>query len=174
MFDRDDCPEHGHRDDRGFDILQFTTHILGARPADQLRYRNRTRLKYHFEAINIAKDLARLMDSTGGTTAISVCASTPIRAAIHRVIHTRWWTDDDPFDPATSETISAETGTGSETAWKPPPLSDARTAPGQTGRLSGETLVDNRRSWQGDPLAVGGQSSNHQMWVRQKIIEGGF
>lgn len=20
MFDRDDCPEHGHRDDRGFDV----------------------------------------------------------------------------------------------------------------------------------------------------------
>lgn len=89
MFDRDDCPEHGHRDDRGFDvseafrvddsgvgltqmqILQFTTHILGARPVDQLRYRNRTRLKYRFEAIDIAKDLARPLDSTGGTTAIS-------------------------------------------------------------------------------------------------------
>lgn len=89
MFDRDDCPEHGHRDDRGFDvseafrvddirvgltqmqILQFTTHILGARPVDQLRYRNRTRLKYRFEAIDIAKDLARPLDSTGGTTAVS-------------------------------------------------------------------------------------------------------
>jgi len=52
-------------------ILQFTTHILGARPVDQLRYRDRTRLKYRFEAINITKDLARLLDATGGTTAIS-------------------------------------------------------------------------------------------------------
>jgi hypothetical protein len=120
-----------------------------------------------------------------------VCASNPIRAAVHRVIHTRasghlrlidldlepsrlWWTDDDPFNPATSETFSAETGTGSEPAWMPAPLSVARTAPEQTGRLSGETLVDNRRSWQEDPLVVGAQSSNHQKWVRQKIIEGGF
>lgn len=52
-------------------ILQFTTHILGARPVDQLRYRNRTRLKYRFEAINVAKYLARLMDSTSGTAAVS-------------------------------------------------------------------------------------------------------
>ncbi|KAJ5671394.1 hypothetical protein N7507_000521 [Penicillium longicatenatum] len=90
MFDRDDCPEHGHRDDRGFDqILQFTTHILGARPVYQIRYRNRTRLKYRFEAMNIAKDLACLMDSTGGMTAVSVCASNPIRAAIHHIVHTR-------------------------------------------------------------------------------------
>jgi hypothetical protein len=22
MFDRDDCPEHGHRDDRGFDVSE--------------------------------------------------------------------------------------------------------------------------------------------------------
>ena len=120
-----------------------------------------------------------------------MCASNPIRAAVHHVIHTRasghlrlidldlepsyqWGTDDDPFDPATSETISAETGTGSEPAWMPAPLSEARTALEQTERLSGETLVDNRRFWQGDPLAVGSQSSNHKRWVRQKIIEGGF
>jgi hypothetical protein len=51
--------------------LQFTTHILDTQPVDQIRYRNRTRLKYHFHAINIAKELARLVDGTGGTTAVS-------------------------------------------------------------------------------------------------------
>jgi hypothetical protein len=91
MFDRDDCPEHRHRDDRGFDvsefssrykiynrsgltrwqILQFTTHILDTQSVDHIRYRNRTRLKYHFHAINIAKELARLLDGTSGTTAVS-------------------------------------------------------------------------------------------------------
>ena len=91
MFDRDDCPEHRHRDDRGFDvsestsrykfydrsgltrwqILQFTIHILDTQPVDLIRYRNRTRLKYHFHAINIDKELARLMDGRGGTTAVS-------------------------------------------------------------------------------------------------------
>ncbi|KAJ5651587.1 uncharacterized protein N7484_005310 [Penicillium longicatenatum] len=186
MFDRDDCPEHGHRDDWGFDILQFTTHILGARPVDQLRYRNRTRLKYLFEAINIAKDLARLLDNTGGTTAVLVCVSDPIRVAVRHIIHQRasghlrlidldlepscpWWTNDDPFDPT-----SAETGTGSGPVWTPASSSNTRSTPSQTRRLLGETLVNERRSWQGDQLAGGGPRSNHQRWVRQKIIEGGF
>ncbi|OGE46469.1 hypothetical protein PENARI_c242G12223, partial [Penicillium arizonense] len=41
-------------------------------PVDQIRYRKRncTRLKYHFHTIDIAKELARLMDGTGGTTAV--------------------------------------------------------------------------------------------------------
>ncbi|KAJ5283353.1 hypothetical protein N7505_001333 [Penicillium chrysogenum] len=104
MFDRNDCPEHRHRDDRGFD------------PVDHIRYRNRTRLKYHFHAINIAKELARLMDSTGGTTAVSVCASNPLRAAVRHVVHPRTsgdcrlidldlepsCTDGDPFVHGTS------------------------------------------------------------------------
>ena len=52
-------------------ILQFTTHILDTQPVDRIRYRNRTRLKYHFHAINIDKELARVMDGRGGTTAVS-------------------------------------------------------------------------------------------------------
>ena len=90
MFDRNDCPEHGHRDDRGFDvgevfspwsdnrsgltrwqILQFTIHILDTQPGNQIRYRNRTRLKYRFHAINIDEELTRLMDGRGGMTAVS-------------------------------------------------------------------------------------------------------
>ncbi|KAK9845689.1 hypothetical protein MYU51_006858, partial [Penicillium brevicompactum] len=77
MFDRNDCPEHRHRDDRGFDILQFTTHILDTQPVDRIRYRNRTRLKYHFHAINIDKELARLRDGRGGTTAVSGMSAPP-------------------------------------------------------------------------------------------------
>ncbi|KAJ6110924.1 hypothetical protein N7486_003159 [Penicillium sp. IBT 16267x] len=111
------------------------------------------------------------MDSIGGTTAVSVCAGNSICTAVYRVIHTRasgnlrlidldlepscqWWTDDDPFDPTTSEMTSAweraefsDTGTASEPASMPAPLNVAHTAPGQTRRLSGETLVDDRRSW---------------------------
>ncbi|KAJ5977043.1 hypothetical protein N7501_000385 [Penicillium viridicatum] len=49
-------------------IMQFTTYILDAQPVDQIRYRNCTCLKYHFYAINIAKELACLMDGTGGTS----------------------------------------------------------------------------------------------------------
>ena len=91
MFDRNDCPENRHRDDRGFNvsefpslyssynrsgitgwrILQFTTHILDTQPMDRIRYRNRTRLKNHFHAINIDKELARQMDGRGGTIAVS-------------------------------------------------------------------------------------------------------
>jgi hypothetical protein len=38
---------------------------------DRIHYRNRTRLKYHFHAINIDKELACLTDGRGGTTAVS-------------------------------------------------------------------------------------------------------
>ncbi|CAI7603367.1 unnamed protein product [Penicillium viridicatum] len=63
MFDRNDCPEHKHRDDRGFDVE--------TKSGDQIRYRNRTRLKYRFRAIDIGEELARLMDGRGGMTAVS-------------------------------------------------------------------------------------------------------
>ncbi|OQE06936.1 hypothetical protein PENFLA_c174G05741 [Penicillium flavigenum] len=79
MFDRNDCPEHRHRDDRGFDILQFTAHILDTQPVNRIRCRNRncTRLKYHFHVINIGKEMARLMDGRGGTTAVSGMSALP-------------------------------------------------------------------------------------------------
>jgi hypothetical protein len=48
----------------------------------------------------------------------------------------------------------------------------AHVVPEQTTRLSGETLVDNRRSWRSDDAVVGG-NANHKKWVRQKITEGG-
>ncbi|OQE10077.1 hypothetical protein PENFLA_c095G09143 [Penicillium flavigenum] len=177
MFDRNDCPEHRHKDDRGFDILQFTTHILDTQPVDQIRYRNRTRLKYHFHAINITKELARLMDGTGGTTAVSVCASNPLRAAVRRVVHPRtsgdcrlidldlepsckWWADGDPSVNGTSETIAAptepsNTGRVFEPGWTPTAMPVAHAVPEQTTRLSGETLVDNRRPWRNDVSAFG-------------------
>ncbi|OQE65307.1 hypothetical protein PENNAL_c0214G05756, partial [Penicillium nalgiovense] len=94
-------------------------------PVDRIRYRNRTRLKYHFHAINIAKELARLLDGTGGTTAISVCASNPLRASVRRVVHPRTsgncrlidldlepcckWADGGPFVNGTSDTFAAPT-----------------------------------------------------------------
>jgi hypothetical protein len=46
---------------------------------DRIRYRNRncTRLKYHFHVINIGKEMARLMDGRGGTTAVSGMSALP-------------------------------------------------------------------------------------------------
>ncbi|CAG8188577.1 unnamed protein product, partial [Penicillium nalgiovense] len=197
MFDRNDCPEHRHRDDRGFDILQFTIHILDTQPVDRIRYRNRncTRLKYHFHVINIGKEMARLMDGRGGTTAVSVCASKWTRAAVRRIVHSRtscdwrlidldlepsckWWADGDPFANGASDTIAAPTEPSSiegefEPGWTPTAMPVAHAVPEQTTRLSGETLVDNRRSWRSDDAVVGGQNANHKKWVRQKITEGG-
>ncbi|KAJ5340354.1 hypothetical protein N7541_009478 [Penicillium brevicompactum] len=195
MFDRNDCPEHRHRDDRGFDILQFTTHILDTQPVDRIRYRNRTRLKYHFHAINIDKELARLRDGRGGTTAVSVCASKATRAAVRRIVHSRtsgdcrlidlelepsreWWADGDPFVHDTSETIVAprersNTGRVFEPGSTLTAMPVAHVVPEQATRLSGETLVNDRRSWQSDDSAVRGQSANHKKWVRQKLDEGG-
>ncbi|KAJ6168123.1 hypothetical protein N7497_000966 [Penicillium chrysogenum] len=196
MFDRNDCPEHRHRDDRGFDILQFTIHILDTQPVDRIRYRNRncTRLKYHFHVINIGKEMARLMDGRGGTTAVSVCASKSTRAAVRRIVHSRtscdwrlidldlepsckWWADGDPFANGASDTIAAPTEPSSiegefEPGWTPTAMPVAHAVPEQTTRLSGETLVDNRRSWRSDDAVVGG-NANHKKWVRQKITEGG-
>ncbi|KZN87745.1 hypothetical protein EN45_063060 [Penicillium chrysogenum] len=197
MFDRNDCPEHRHRDDRGFDILQFTIHILDTQPVDRIRYRNRncTRLKYHFHVINIDKEMARLMDGRGGTTAFSVCASKSTRAAVRRIVHSRtsgdwrlidldlepsckWWPDGDPFINGTSDTIAAPTEPSNierefEPGRTPTAMPAAYAVPEQTTRLSGETLVDNRRSWRSDDAVVGGQNANHKRWVRQKITEGG-
>ncbi|CAG8882124.1 unnamed protein product [Penicillium nalgiovense] len=196
MFDRNDCPEHRHRDDRGFDILQFTIHILDTQPVDRIRYRNRncTRLKYHFHVINIGKEMARLMDGRGGTTAVSVCASKSTRAAVRRIVHSRtscdwrlidldlepsckWWADGDPFANGASDTIAAPKEPSSiegefEPGWTPTVMPVAHAVPEQTTRLSGETLVDNRRSWRSDDAVVGG-NANHKEWVRQKITEGG-
>ncbi|KZN93971.1 hypothetical protein EN45_041590 [Penicillium chrysogenum] len=196
MFDRNDCPEHRHRDDRGFDILQFTIHILDTQPVDRIRYRNRncTRLKYHFHVINIGKEMARLMDGRGGTTAVSVCASKWTRAAVRRIVHSRtsgdwrlidldlepsckWWPDGDPFINGTSDTIAAPTEPSNierefEPGRTPTAMPAAYAVPEQTTRLSGETLVDNRRSWRSDDAVVGG-NANHKKWVRQKITEGG-
>ena len=52
-------------------ILQFTIHVLDTQPENQIRYRNRTCLKYRFQAIVIDEELARLMDARGGMTAVS-------------------------------------------------------------------------------------------------------
>ncbi|CAG8075684.1 unnamed protein product [Penicillium nalgiovense] len=191
MFDRNDCPEHRHRDDRGFDILQFTTHILDTQPVDRIRYRNRTRLKYHFHAINIDKELTRLMDGRGGSTAVSVCASMSTRAAVRRVVHSRtsgdcrlidldlepsceWWADGDPFVHAiAAPRESSNTGRVFEPSSTPTAMPVAHAVPEQATRLSGETLVDDRQPWQSDDSAVREQSANHKKWVRQKITEGG-
>lgn len=124
-----------------------------------------------------------------------MCASKSTRAAVRRIIHSRtsgdcrltdldlepsceWWADGDPFVNDTSETIAApiepsNTGRVFEPGWTPTAMPVAHTIPEQATRLSGETLVDNRRSWQSDDLAVRGQSANHKKWVRQKITEGG-
>ncbi|KAJ5340132.1 hypothetical protein N7541_009256 [Penicillium brevicompactum] len=194
MFDRNDCPEHRHRDDRGFDILQFTTHILDTQPRDRIRYRNRTRLKYHFHAIDIDKELARLRDGRGGTTAVSVCASKSTRTAVRRIVHSRtsgdcrlidlelepsceWWADGDPFVHDTSETAVAPRGRSNTGRLFEPGLTTAmpvaHVVPEQATRLSGETLVNDRQSWQSDDSTVRGQSANHKKWVRQKLDEGG-
>ncbi|CAG8875756.1 unnamed protein product [Penicillium salamii] len=194
MFDRNDCPEHRHRDDRGFDILQFTTHILDTQPRDRIRYRNRTRLKYHFHAIDIDKELARQRDGRGGTTAVSVCASKSTRTAVRRIVHSRtsgdcrlidlelepsceWWADGDPFVHDTSETAVAPRGRSNTGRLFEPGLTTAmpvaHVVPEQATRLSGETLVNDRQSWQSDDSTVRGQSANHKKWVRQKLDEGG-
>ncbi|CAG8890865.1 unnamed protein product [Penicillium salamii] len=166
MFDRSDCPEHRHRDDRGFDILMFTTHILDTQPEDRIRYRNRTRLKYHFHAIDIDKELARLRDGRGGTTAVSVCASKATRAAVRRIVRSRmsgdcrlidlelepsreWWADGDPFVHDTSETIVAprdpsNTGRVCEPGSTLTTMPVAHAVPEQATRLSGETLVNDK------------------------------
>ncbi|CAG8088702.1 unnamed protein product, partial [Penicillium salamii] len=176
-------------------ILQFTTHILDTQPVDRIRYRDRTRLKYHFHAINIDKELARLRDGRGGTTAVSVCASKATRAAVRRIVHSRtsgdcrlielelepsreWWADGDPFFHDTSETIAAprersNTGRVFEPGSTLTAMPVAHSVPEQATRLSGETLVNDRRSWHSDDSAVRGQSANHQKWVRQKLDEGG-
>ncbi|CAG8424521.1 unnamed protein product [Penicillium salamii] len=176
-------------------ILQFTTHILDTQPVDRIRYRNRTRLKYHFHAINIDKELARLRDGRGGTTAVSVCATKSTRAAVRRIVHSEtsgdcrlidlelepsreWWADGDPFVHDTSETIVAprersDTGSVFEPGSTLTAMPVAHVVPEQATRLSGETLVNDRRSWQSDDSAVRGQSANHKKWVRQKLDEGG-
>ncbi|CAG8876554.1 unnamed protein product [Penicillium salamii] len=181
MFDRNDCPEHRHRDDRGFDvskfpspycrsaltrwqILQFTTHILDTQPVDRIRYRN-------------------------------LCATKSTRAAVRRIVHSEtsgdcrlidlelepsreWWADGDPFVHDTSETIVAprersDTGSVFEPGSTLTAMPVAHVVPEQATRLSGETLVNDRRSWQSDDSAVRGQSANHKKWVRQKLDEGG-
>ncbi|CRL31390.1 Protein kinase, ATP binding site [Penicillium camemberti] len=166
-------------------ILQFTTHILDTQPVDRIRYRNRTRLKYHFHAINIDKELARLGDGRGGTTAVSGMSAPSFThlgfakltgISVRKQVDTRskpsceWWADVDPFVHDASETVAAPrepSNTGR--VFEP----GAPAVPEQATRLSGETLVDKTRSWQSDDSAVRGQSANHKKWVRQKITEGG-
>jgi hypothetical protein len=116
-----------------------------------------------------------------------VCASKSTRAVVRRIVHSRtsgdcrlidldlepsceWWAGGDPFIHDASETVAAPrepSNTGR--VFEP----GAPAVPEQATRLSGETLVDNRRSWQSDDSAVRGQSANHNRWVRQKITEGG-
>jgi len=124
-----------------------------------------------------------------------VCASKSTREAVRRIVHSRtsgdcrlidldlepsceWWARGDPFVHDTSETIAAprepsNTGRVFEPGWTPTAMPVAHAVPEQATWLSGETLVDNRRSWQSDDSAVGGQSANHKKWVQQKITEGG-
>ncbi|CAP87059.1 Pc24g01510 [Penicillium rubens Wisconsin 54-1255] len=179
----------------GDDISQILE-LDHTQPVDRIRYhkRNCTRLKYHFHVINIGKEMARLMDGRGGTTAVSVCASKSTRAAVRRIVHSRtscdwrlidldlepsckWWADGDPFADGASDTIAAPTEPSSiegefEPGWTPTAMPAAYAVPEQTTRLSGETLVDNRLSWRSDDAVVGG-NANHKKWVRQKITEGG-
>ncbi|CAP87049.1 Pc24g01410 [Penicillium rubens Wisconsin 54-1255] len=163
-------------------------------PVDRIRYRNRncTRLKYHFHVINIGKEMARLMDGRGGTTAVSGMSALPFMhfgfarltgISVRKQMDTRskpsckWWPDGDPFINGTSDTIAAPTEPSNierefEPGRTPTAMPAAYAVPEQTTRLSGETLVDNRRSWRSDDAVVGG-NANHKKWVRQKITEGG-
>lgn len=122
-----------------------------------------------------------------------MCASKSAREAVRRIVHSRtsgdcrlidlelepsceWWADGDPFVHGTSETIAAprkNTGRVFEPGSTLTAMPVAHAVPEQAMRLSGETLVDNRRSWQSDDSAVRGQSANHKKWVRQKLTEGG-
>ncbi|CAI7611315.1 unnamed protein product [Penicillium viridicatum] len=162
-------------------------------PGDRIRYRNRncTRLKYHFHVINIGKEMARLMDVRGGTTAVSGMSALPFMhfgfarltgISVRKQINTsskpscKWWADGDPFANGASDTIAAPTEPSSiegvfEPGWTPTAMPVAHAVPEQTTQLSGETLVDNRRSWRSDDSVVGG-NTNHKEWVRQKITEG--
>lgn len=124
-----------------------------------------------------------------------MCASKSARAAVRRIVHSRtsgdcrlidlelepsreWWADGDPFVHDTSETIAvprdpSNTGRVFEPGSTLTAMSVAHAVPEQATRLSGEALVNDRRSWQSDDSAVRGQSANHKKWVRQKLTEGG-
>jgi hypothetical protein len=124
-----------------------------------------------------------------------VCASKSTRAAVRRIVHSRtsgdcrlidlelepsceWWADGDPFIHDTSETIAAPTERSNNGRVVQPgsaltAMPVAHAVPEQATRLSGETVVDDGRSWQSDDSAVRGQSANHKKWVRQKLTEGG-
>lgn len=123
-----------------------------------------------------------------------MCASKSAREAVRRIVHSRtsgdcrlidlelepsceWWADGDPFVHGTSETIAVPTERSDDGRVVQPgsaltAMRVAHAVPEQATRLSGETLVDDRRSWQSDDSAVRGQS-NHKKWVRQKLTEGG-
>jgi hypothetical protein len=123
-----------------------------------------------------------------------VCANKSTRAAVRRIVHSgtsgdcrlidldlepscEWWAEGDPFVQDASETAAAprersNTGRVFEPGSTLTAMPVAHAVPEQATRLSGETLVDDRRSWQSDDSAVRG-SANHKKWVRQKLTEGG-
>ena len=73
-----------------------------------------------------------------------------------------WWADGDPFVHDTSETIVAprdpsNTGRVCEAGSTLTTMPVAHAVPEQATRLSGETLVNDRRSWQSYDSAVRGQ-----------------
>jgi hypothetical protein len=124
-----------------------------------------------------------------------VCVTKSTRAVVRRIVHSEtsgdyrlinldlepsceWWADGDPFVDDASETVAAPREPSNTSRVFEPgstlttmPITYA--VPEQATRLSGETLVNDRRSWQSDDSAVKGQSANHKKWVRQKLDEGG-
>ncbi|KAJ5033219.1 hypothetical protein NUH16_003135 [Penicillium rubens] len=135
--------------------------------------------------------MARLMDGRGGTTAVSGMSALPFMhfgfarltgISVRKQINTsskpscKWWADGDPFANGASDTIAAPTEPSSIEGefgpdWTPTAMPVAHAVPEQITRLSGETLVDNRRSWRSDDSVVRG-NTNHKKWVRQNITEG--
>ncbi|KAF3000053.1 hypothetical protein E8E15_000834, partial [Penicillium rubens] len=78
-----------------------------------------------------------------------------------------WWADGDPFANGASDTIAAPTEPSNierefEPGRTPTAMPAAYAVPEQTTRLSGEILVDSRRSWRSDDAVVGGQNANHK------------
>lgn len=90
-----------------------------------------------------------------------------------------WWADGDPFVHDTSETIAAprdpsNTGRVFQPGSTLTAMPVAHVVPEQTTRLSGETLVDDRRSWQSDDSTVRGQSANLKSGFARNLTKAAF
>ncbi|KAJ5100978.1 hypothetical protein N7456_007030 [Penicillium angulare] len=174
-----ETPQEHH----GFDILNFSIHLLHAPSTTRKLLKNRTRLHYYFAPVDVEKVMVHHIRTQSGKIAVTVCTGEKLRERVARITQREKCPRlsivnlDMEVEPCVMRTTGGgEDPLGVEYMQDDDAAAPQRQGPGNSVRntavgsykRNGGIFEDSTR---GIPLVLL-EDNNHARWVRSKILDG--